>query len=757
MKLSSDSFALKYRPKNLSELIGQPVIVRTLTNAFNNNKLHHAYLFVGQLGCGKTSCARILAAMENCESGRTLTPCEKCSACQDIFEGTHEDVTEIDAASNAGKVEQIRLLKDQARFSPIAGARKKYIILDECLGHNSRVETEDGLMCISVIVNNRISIKVKSFNEETNKIEYKNITNWFKNTPKPVYKLAFETPGRLYAAGNHKVYISSGKLAEIKNLNIGDKVLRLCLKPSYWQKQLIYGSLLGDMCIMRNMSRAKQRFNNCSVRFKVSHSAKQKEYVHHKYDVLKSFVKTPPKEVNNGDKLVCFTTTTSTYFVDIFNRVVVDGAKKINSHWLSELDWPAVAYWFCDDGSCSHHICKNGKISRNIMFATNGFSYDENKLLVKWFYSNAIKVDIKEDKRGRGYYLYVPTSETPKLLRKITPYIPKSMIYKVHNFKSEMITLNNTLDYGLIAQKITFKELTKFLDPHTYDIEVEDNHNYFVSGTLVHNCHRMTGPASEALLKLIEEPPDHVRFILCTTETQKITGTIASRCQKHEFKKIFWKHIAQHLVTIAKAEGIKYEEGKRAIALCAKLSDGSMRNAEQHLEALISFSGKNEITDEEGQSYFGQASENVYYDMIDAIINEIPNASTAYKIINSLLATGTTFPMIADGIMERLDSLNVVLTASDVSDLLSFSESGRKRLEAQRNKCHKYRQREAILAAISDLRRIYDSAALGMNEEKLLRSWVVKSIIEFQRCKNRASELTKTESSESNKEDLLDV
>lgn len=122
----------KCRPRSLEQMIGQASIVRTLTNAIKTNKLHHAYLFEGQFGSGKTSLARILAASENCEKSPGLFPCGKCSLCEQIFNGIHADVKEIDTANDAGSAEQIRLLKHEALYNPVDGAKTKYFILEEC-------------------------------------------------------------------------------------------------------------------------------------------------------------------------------------------------------------------------------------------------------------------------------------------------------------------------------------------------------------------------------------------------------------------------------------------------------------------------------------------------------------------------------------------------------------------------------------------------------------------------------------------------
>ena len=126
---NTDVLALKYRPKCLADIIGQETAVTTLTNAFNSGKLPQTFVFAGFLGCGKTSVARILAAMENCETGRTLTPCGKCKMCRDIFEGEATDIREINAAADRG-IDVIRNITEFVSMKPIQ-ARVKYVILDE--------------------------------------------------------------------------------------------------------------------------------------------------------------------------------------------------------------------------------------------------------------------------------------------------------------------------------------------------------------------------------------------------------------------------------------------------------------------------------------------------------------------------------------------------------------------------------------------------------------------------------------------------
>ena len=119
--------ARKYRPRNFNELVGQSHVSRALTSALDRGRLHHAYLFTGTRGVGKTTIARILAKCLNCETGVTSTPCEQCATCQAVNAGRFIDLIEIDAASRT-KVEDTRELLDNVPYAPTQGRYKVYLI-----------------------------------------------------------------------------------------------------------------------------------------------------------------------------------------------------------------------------------------------------------------------------------------------------------------------------------------------------------------------------------------------------------------------------------------------------------------------------------------------------------------------------------------------------------------------------------------------------------------------------------------------------
>ncbi len=119
--------ARKWRPKAFDQLVGQPHVVTALANALDTGRLHHAYLFTGTRGVGKTTLARILAKSINCETGVSSRPCGKCRACTEIDSGRFVDMLEVDAATNT-KVDEMRELLDTAQYMPVSGRYKVYII-----------------------------------------------------------------------------------------------------------------------------------------------------------------------------------------------------------------------------------------------------------------------------------------------------------------------------------------------------------------------------------------------------------------------------------------------------------------------------------------------------------------------------------------------------------------------------------------------------------------------------------------------------
>ncbi len=125
--MSYQVLARKWRPRKFAEMVGQEHVLRALVNALDNDRLHHAYLFTGTRGVGKTTVARIFAKSLNCESGVSAEPCGSCSTCTEIDEGRFVDLIEVDAASRT-KVEDTRELLDNVQYAPTRGRYKVYLV-----------------------------------------------------------------------------------------------------------------------------------------------------------------------------------------------------------------------------------------------------------------------------------------------------------------------------------------------------------------------------------------------------------------------------------------------------------------------------------------------------------------------------------------------------------------------------------------------------------------------------------------------------
>src|SRR5690554_6325936 len=125
--MSYQALARKWRPNSFRELVGQEHVLKALINALDHDRLHHAYLFTGTRGVGKTTIARIMAKCLNCEQGVTSEPCGQCGSCSEIAQGRSVDVLEVDAASRT-KVDDTRELLDNVQYAPTSSRFKVYII-----------------------------------------------------------------------------------------------------------------------------------------------------------------------------------------------------------------------------------------------------------------------------------------------------------------------------------------------------------------------------------------------------------------------------------------------------------------------------------------------------------------------------------------------------------------------------------------------------------------------------------------------------
>jgi len=453
-----------------------------------------------------TSMSRILAAMENCEQGPTLEPCGVCDNCRQIFSGKSQDVLEMDAASNRS-IDDIRELKKEIRYAPVTG-HMKIVIIDECLHKSTCIDTDIGRIPVGVIVNNKLTPKVKSFNHKTGEIEYKKISGWFKNSGKEIFKVRFE--------GKGTVYVSDGHLFATPR---GYKPLR--------------------------------------------------------------------------------------------------------------------------------------ELSKNDLVLRSGKSFSDPQ------------TDVSE----------------------------------------EAITCIKRLGYHSV----------------TYDLEIEDNHNYFCSDTLLHNCHSLTGHAAEALLKAIEEPPPKVLFLLCTTDPHLLKDTIHSRCQIFKFNKVSWSELSTHLENVCKKEGFEYEA--EALQMCARTAEGSVRDALQNLQSVANFTGGDKITKDAAKQALGIIDDSLFFHLIDAI--HTVNAPRAMQVISALFKDGKAANEVTDGLLRHLRYLLRSLTCKQELAEFGLTEDAVKRYNYQASLL----KIPMLLEMISLLNETNLGLSLNLDPQILIEKYVIESII----------------------------
>ncbi|MFA5599862.1 MAG: hypothetical protein WDA06_04620 [Phenylobacterium sp.] len=746
--MNSDSFAAKYRPRKLDDLIGQHVIVRTLKNSFIAKKLHHAYILEGIHGTGKTSTGRIMAATENCLDGSTLEPCGKCTNCIQIFNGTSVDVREIDAASNRG-IDDIRELKKEIYFAPIS-CKTKYVVLDECLDKNSRVETSVGLIPIGVIVNNKLTVDVKSYNHTTGVIENKPVTGWFKNSGKECFKVKSEGKGITYCSDGHLFATPTG-YKKLKELSVGDIIYRRGKKISYVQEQVILGSLLGDMSIQRNKS-LNPIYNGikkaCRCRIRMIHGEKQFDYIDFKRDVLKSIFEFNKRDFMHSEfvgritkPMRSYSSKTASCLSEIFNIVMDDTIssprKKVTRKWLDKIDYIGMAIWFGDDGSTSWHNTKEG-MKPSVNFHTQCFTRYENEIICDWLKEKGYNNKIYEyAKQGRNYcQIGFDVDSSIKFIKDISPYLHQSVRYKIdkmdnlENFNESIFKIDNEIMESVVEEVITEIKSIGYKNV-TYDIEVKDNNNYFVSGSLVHNCHSLTGQAAEAALKMIEEPPPNVRFILSTTEPQSLKPTIHSRCIHLSFCKVGWLDLSAHLKQVCELEKIDFDED--ALNLIAKNSSGSVRNCLQNLETVVAFMGKDKIILGETSKVLGAVDESVYFEIFDAINNA--KAHDAIKLLDGMFLTGKQIATVINGFSNHLRNLLLFRTCVKAIDEYGFAEDEIKKFSFQASQFS-----PLVIARLLNL--LIDAQFAintNLNAQIYLEKFIFESIIEVIKDKKEKS------------------
>jgi len=211
--MTYEVLARKWRPKSFETLVGQDNTVQALSNALDNDRLHHAYLFTGTRGVGKTTIARILAKSLNCEQSISSNPCQKCSTCRDIDKGRFIDLIEVDAASNT-QVDNMRDLLENSQYAPTSGRFKVYII-DE----------------VHMLSKSAFNAMLKTLEEPPSHVKFILATTDPKKVPITVISRCLQFNLKQMTAENISVYLKD--ILKEEKINAEDEALDIIAKAAH--------------------------------------------------------------------------------------------------------------------------------------------------------------------------------------------------------------------------------------------------------------------------------------------------------------------------------------------------------------------------------------------------------------------------------------------------------------------------------------------------------------------------------------------
>jgi len=651
----------KWRPHTWEQVFGQEHIIQTLRNAVASERVAHALLFAGPRGTGKTTTARILAKAVNCLApDLAARPCDDCDHCTAVNQGRFLDLIEIDAASNTS-VEDVRDLRDKINFSPNQGRYKVYVI-DECFRYEDLITLANGSkLPIGKIVEENLNVDVLSFNPLTNKLEPKPVVRHMCKRPESIMvRIVFNNNRVLFCTINHKFYTPKGQI-HAGELEVGQFVYANYESITQHQLSVIAGAALGDGHLSLTDSKMRARLS-------ITQGVDQLEYLDYKLQLLGDLVESPavfsnyPKTFTK--KGVYRSCTISRPQIAQLHRDLYHNSRKIITPSLLEKISPlGLAIWYLDDGSLVTspnpyaHKRDSGisyyPSSRSTL-ATHGFTVEEVKLVVGWL-KNKWDIEGGFSNTAKGPVIWLTLAGTVRLHEIIAAFVPPSMDYKLlPEFRGKFSPPSDDGTPGGLAVSIVKSIERVPATEFVYNIEVADNHNYFVRDILVSNCHMLSTAAFNALLKTLEEPPSHALFVLATTEIHKIPATILSRCQRHEFRRIPVADIVRQLQILCAGENIQVEP--EALTLIARQSAGGMRDAISLLDQLASTGQM--ITLGLAQTVLGAATGQAVLDLIEALLGQ--DSAAGLDHIHAALDAGTDPRQFARQIVEYLRQLLLV-------------------------------------------------------------------------------------------------
>lgn len=363
---------------------------------------------------------------------------------------------------------------------------------ERCLGANTKVDTDQGLLRIADIVSKKLSVKVKSYNEKENRIEYKPITDYQHYNKELGYfeiKVPFSIGSSkrnktIKCTADHKFYVGNGVYKKASELSISDSVY----VSEYTYKddeilEFVRGNILGHGHLYKEGN---------LVRFSFSQGDSHKDYVDTLFNAYNGGYYVSEKNGFNKDKTnYKFGLTNTALLTKDINECELFMNKKwfITEEFCNRLTWKSLATWYMDDGSMNP-----GTGVSYAVLHTEGYSHEEQLVLIKVL-QNKFNLNCNINKGNKGYeYIRITCSSSKTFFENVAPYIVPSMQYKLPEYlrknQNYLGELRYAFDHILLPVKIkSIKYVNKYIE--SYDIEVQDNHNFFAGSILTHNCQNL--------------------------------------------------------------------------------------------------------------------------------------------------------------------------------------------------------------------------------------------------------------------------
>jgi DNA polymerase-3 subunit gamma/tau len=454
------------------------------------------------------------------------------------------------------------------------------------------------------------------------------------------------------------------------------------------QRAVVMAAALGDGHV--GLTGSKMR-----GRLRLAHGARQKEYLAYKAGLLGNLIQSAPRhDAGRGAY-----TKLGTYRVTTLSRPEIaqihrdlyggDGRKRITRAYLEQIDELGLALWYLDDGSLITSKNKYEKAgggtsvypATRSTFSTHCFTGEEIAETCQWL-QERWGIESRMSRTSKGPVIWMTQVGTARLHQLIAPHVPPCMEYKLlpqyrGHFKA---TIDDAATSGLAVSVVRAIEPVPAPE-HVYNIEVAENHNYFVRDMLVANCHMLTVSAFNALLKTLEEPPPHVIFVLATTEAHKVLPTVVSRCQRFDFRRFSMLALVDRLRHVAAGEGLTLEPG--VAETLARAANGGMRDALSLLDQARAYCG-DQIDAERLRAMLGLADPAALRGILEAVADQ--RAADALDALNDLVAAGADLRQLQQQLADEWRALLLARAGVDVVRVLERTEDETLALNALANR-----------------------------------------------------------------------